>query len=147
MALVEAHDSSVVSHSYDAFSQLTSASENFGSGTTWTNPYRHDGRYDVRYDGETSLYWMSARAYDPALGRFLSRDPHHLYDQPTGYAATNLSAFANSIIAFSASTAFGSGGVCTGTGAGWLAICASSCTTWAFAAPNCCSSARMSCPT
>ena len=29
----------------------------------------------VRYDSETSLYWMCVRAYDPTLGRFLSRDP------------------------------------------------------------------------
>ena len=75
VALVEAQDSSVVSHRYDAFGQLTSASENFGSGTTWTNPYRYDGRDGVRYDGETGLYWMSVRVYDPALGRFLSRGP------------------------------------------------------------------------
>jgi RHS repeat-associated protein len=29
----------------------------------------------MRYDGENALYWMSVRAFDPALGRFLSRDP------------------------------------------------------------------------
>jgi RHS repeat-associated protein len=66
---------SVASYSYDAFGQLTSASENVGGTTTWTNPYRYDGRDGVRYDGETGLYWMSVRAYDPALERFLSRDP------------------------------------------------------------------------
>ena len=52
---------------YDAFGQLTAASENFGGTTTWTNPYRYDGRDGVRYDGEMGLYWMSVRAYDPTL--------------------------------------------------------------------------------
>lgn len=75
VALVDAQGNSVASYSYDAFGQLTAFSENFGGTTTWTNPYRYDGRDGVRYDGETGLYWMSVRAYDPALGRFLSRDP------------------------------------------------------------------------
>ncbi|HEY1386954.1 MAG TPA: RHS repeat-associated core domain-containing protein [Ktedonobacterales bacterium] len=64
-----------IGYSNDAFGQLTTASENFGGTTTWANPYRYDRKDGVRYDGETSLYWMSVRAYDPALGRFLSRDP------------------------------------------------------------------------
>lgn len=34
----------VASYSYDAFGQLTAASENFGGTTTWTNPYRYDGQ-------------------------------------------------------------------------------------------------------
>lgn len=67
---MDASGNSVASYSYDAFGQLTSFSESFGSGVTWTNPYRYDGRDGVRYDGETGLYWMSVRAYDPALGRF-----------------------------------------------------------------------------
>ncbi len=75
VALVDASGNGVASYNYDAFGALTSFSENFGGTTTWTNPYRYDGRDGVRYDGETELYWMSVRAYDPALGRFLSRDP------------------------------------------------------------------------
>jgi RHS repeat-associated protein len=48
----------------------------------------------VRYDGETGLYWMSVRAYDPALGRFLNRDPLgraplFFGDQPYVYAGNN----------------------------------------------------------
>jgi hypothetical protein len=34
----------------------------------WRNPYLYDGEDGVRYDGETALYWMSVRAYDPAAG-------------------------------------------------------------------------------
>jgi RHS repeat-associated protein len=94
VALVDASGNTVASYSYDAFGQLTSASENFGSGTTWTNPYRYDGKDGVRYDGETGLYWMSVRAYDPALGRFLRRDPLgraplFFSDQPYVYAGNN----------------------------------------------------------
>jgi RHS repeat-associated protein len=74
VALVDATGNPVASYAYDAFGQLTSASESFGR-KTWTNLYRYGDRDGVRYDGETGLYWMSVRAYDPALGRFLSRDP------------------------------------------------------------------------
>jgi RHS repeat-associated protein len=94
VALVDATGASVASYAYDAFGQITSASENFGGTTTWTNPYRYDGRDGVRYDGETGLYWMSVRAYDPALGRFLSRDPLgrvplFFADQPYVYGGNN----------------------------------------------------------
>jgi RHS repeat-associated protein len=49
----------------------------------------------VRYDGETGLYRMSVRAYDPTLGRFISRDPlgraplMGWTDQPYAYAGNN----------------------------------------------------------
>ena len=94
VALVDASGASVASYSYDAFGQLSAASENFGGTTTWTNPYRYDGRDGVRYDGETGLSWMSVRAYDPALGRFLSRDPLgrvplFFADQPYVYGGNN----------------------------------------------------------
>lgn len=90
VALVDAQGNTAASYSYDVFGQLTSANENFGSGTTWTNPYRYDGHDGVRYDGETGLYWMSVRAYDPVLGRFLSRgplgrDPLYFADEPYVY--------------------------------------------------------------
>jgi RHS repeat-associated protein len=94
VALVDAQGNTAASYSYDAFGQVTAFSENFGGNTTWTNPYRYDGRDGVRYDGETGLYWMSVRAYDPALGRFLSRDPLgrvplFFSDQPYTYAGNN----------------------------------------------------------
>jgi RHS repeat-associated protein len=94
VALVDASGNTVASYAYDAFGQLTAASENFGSGTTWTNSYRYDGRDGVRYDGETGFYWMSVRAYDPTLGRFLSRDPLgrvplFFADQPYVYGGNN----------------------------------------------------------
>jgi RHS repeat-associated protein len=37
-----------------------------------TAAYRYTGR---RFDAETGLYFYRARAYSPALGRFLQTDP------------------------------------------------------------------------
>ncbi len=81
------------SYSYDAFGNLTSSSETLANG--WSNPYRYDGAQGVRYDTETGLYWMSVRAYDPTLGRFISHDPlgrlaaMGLDTQPYVYAGNN----------------------------------------------------------
>jgi RHS repeat-associated protein len=83
----------VASYAYDAFGALVSSSESFPNG--WSNPFRYDGAQGVRYDAETGLYWMSVRAYDPTLGRFLSRDPlgrlaaMGLDMQPYAYAGNN----------------------------------------------------------
>jgi len=90
----------------------------------------------------------SVLAHDPDLGRVHSRNPLDrvplfFADQPYVYAATSVSAFANSTSAASACGAFGPGGVCTGTGADVFLICASSCATCAFATASCCSSAQM----
>lgn len=38
VALVDEQGNVAESYAYDAFGQLTSFSETFGSGTTWTNP-------------------------------------------------------------------------------------------------------------
>ena len=58
--LVDASGNVVASYSYDTWGNLTSASENFGSGVTWTNPYRYDGRDGVRYDVTQGLYEATA---------------------------------------------------------------------------------------
>ncbi len=73
VALVDTSGNVVASYAYDAFGSLISSSESFQSG--WSNPFRYDGAEGVRYDPETNLYWMSVRAYDPMLGRFISHDP------------------------------------------------------------------------
>jgi RHS repeat-associated protein len=73
VALTDSSGNVVASYTYDAFGALTSSSETFPNG--WSTPFRYDGAQGVRYDLETGLYWMSVRAYDPALGRFLSHDP------------------------------------------------------------------------
>jgi RHS repeat-associated protein len=93
VALTDSSGNVVASYSYDAFGALTSSSETFPNG--WSNPFRYDGAQGVRYDAETGLYWMTVRAYDPALGRFLSHDPLGrlaalgLDTQPYVYAGNN----------------------------------------------------------
>ncbi len=56
----------VGSYDYDAFGNLRG-----GTGTAATN-YRFSGE---QLDPESSFYFLRARYYDPALGRFISRDP------------------------------------------------------------------------
>jgi RHS repeat-associated protein len=76
VALVDTNGSVKASYSYDEFGVLKTSSETFPNNTyNWTNPYRYDGAERVRYDSETGLYWMSVRAYDPTLGRFITHDP------------------------------------------------------------------------
>ena len=92
VALTDASGNVIASYSYDPFGVLLSSSENFPNG--WSNPLRYDGRDKVLYDSETGLYWMTVRAYDPTLGRFLSRDPLgkaplFFPDQPYAYAGNN----------------------------------------------------------
>ena len=56
------------SYTYDVFGALRS-----NTGTT-ANDFRFTGEQDDR-NANRGLYYLRARAYDPALGRFLSRDP------------------------------------------------------------------------
>ena len=83
-----------MSYACGVWGNLTSASENIPNANGWTNPYRYDGRDGARYDVETGLYWLTTRAYDPTLGRFLQRDPLgraplFFADQPYAYAGNN----------------------------------------------------------
>lgn len=91
VALVDASGNTVAAYSYDVFGGVT-ATESLPNG--WSNPYRYDGLNRTRYDTETSLYWMSVRAYDPTSGRFISRDPLNRVplawqNQPYVYGANN----------------------------------------------------------
>ncbi len=92
--LTDVHGAVVASYSYDTWGALTSVSETIPNANGWVNPYRYDGRDGVRSDAATSLDWMRVRAYDPTLGRFLSRDPLgrvplFLSDNPYVYAGNN----------------------------------------------------------
>ncbi|MBI4456762.1 MAG: RHS repeat protein [Acidobacteria bacterium] len=57
------------SYAYNAYGQVTGA-----TGTS-DNPFTYIGRFGVMREPSTSLYYMRARWYDSATGRFLSRDP------------------------------------------------------------------------
>ncbi|MCL1810295.1 MAG: hypothetical protein FWG42_11110, partial [Clostridiales bacterium] len=55
--LVSASGSVIASYYYDAFGNILEQSGNF------SNPYRYAG---YEYDGESELYYLKARYYDPA---------------------------------------------------------------------------------
>ena len=55
-------------YSYDVF-----GAPKVTTGTT-ANDFRYTGQQDDR-NANRGLYYLRARAYDPALGRFLQRDP------------------------------------------------------------------------
>jgi len=59
----------VVIHTYryDAFGNQ------LNEGDVNTNPFRFAGEY---YDWETGFIYLRARFYNPAIGRFISEDPH-----------------------------------------------------------------------
>ncbi len=91
--LVDASGIVVASYAYDIWGALISVSESFANG--WSNLSRYDGRDGVRYGAADGLSWMSVRAYDPTLGRFISSDPLgraplFFADQPYAYAGNNL---------------------------------------------------------
>ncbi|HEY7779855.1 MAG TPA: RHS repeat-associated core domain-containing protein [Ktedonobacterales bacterium] len=92
VALTDASGTPVAAYGDDAWGAVTVDTEHFANG--WRNPYFYDGHDGARYDVETGLYWLSVRAYDPTLGRFLSHDPLgraplFFADQPYAYAGNH----------------------------------------------------------
>ncbi len=59
----------VVRYRYDPWGNLLATG---GSNPGLENPFRFTGR---EWDAESGLYYYRLRYYDPALGRFISRDP------------------------------------------------------------------------
>jgi len=59
------------SYLYDSFGNILT------SGTT-TNPFQHVGEVGYYYNADVKWSYLRARYYDPANGRFLSRDPQYL---------------------------------------------------------------------
>ena len=75
----------VVLYQYDAYGNTVSTTDTsgvtvLGQGLAAFNPFQYRGYY--RLPG-TSLYQLGARVYNPAWGRFLSRDP-------SGYSAGDI---------------------------------------------------------
>ena len=68
IALTDANGSVVAKYVYDAWGNILKQDGYFAQA----NPYRYAG---YRYDQETNLYYLTARDYDPSIGRFISIDP------------------------------------------------------------------------
>ena len=90
----------VATYDYDAFGN------HIGSTGSVVNPYRYAG---YRWDEETGLYYLNARYYLPSVGRFISRDAFHGFeDDPASlnqynYAHSNPVMFVDPSGYFSAS--------------------------------------------
>ncbi|MCX8074052.1 MAG: hypothetical protein N2749_00495, partial [Clostridia bacterium] len=86
MALTDESGNVVAEYNYDAYGNIVSQSGSMASA----NPLRYSG---YRYDEATGLYYLMARYYDANVGRFITRDTFHGFeDEPRSlnqYAYTN----------------------------------------------------------
>ena len=57
------------SYAYSPYGELLSSTGNID------NPFSWQGQFGVMQEGDSGLYYLRARYYDSARGRFLSRDP------------------------------------------------------------------------
>ena len=78
----------VEKYTYDVYGVVTIKDRNgvVLSQSKIRNPYLFQGR---RLDEETGLYYFRNRYYDPAHGRFISRDPEGFIDGPNLYSFVN----------------------------------------------------------
>ena len=67
VGLTDGAGTPVVSYRYDPWGNIIA-----NSNPSFVNPFRFSGR---EYDDESGFYFFRARYYDPAAGRFISRDP------------------------------------------------------------------------
>jgi RHS repeat-associated protein len=72
--LTDANGNVVAEYEYDAWGNITSSTGTMKD----VNPYRYAG---YRYDGITGLYYLMARYYDPSVGRFITRDTFHGFEE------------------------------------------------------------------
>ncbi|MCM3005799.1 DNRLRE domain-containing protein [Priestia koreensis] len=70
IALTDEKGDVVASYTYDSWGNILSQSGELAD----VNPYRYAG---YRYDNETGLYYLTARYYNSDLGRFISKDTFH----------------------------------------------------------------------
>ena len=82
----------VATYSYDPWGTPTGIYDASGNAISQTayhvaayNPFRYRG---YRYDGDTRLYYLQSRYYDPAVGRFINADGYVSTGQ--GYLGCNM---------------------------------------------------------
>ncbi|HVI39294.1 MAG TPA: RHS repeat-associated core domain-containing protein [Anaerovoracaceae bacterium] len=72
-ALTDASGNTAAQYTYDAWGNILTQSGTIASA----NPLRYSG---YMYDGSTGLYYLMARYYDPGVGRFITRDAFHGFE-------------------------------------------------------------------
>ncbi len=72
-AMTDASGNTVAQYQYDAWGNIITQSGTMAS----VNPYRYSG---YRYDEATGLYYLMARYYDASVGRFITRDTFHGFE-------------------------------------------------------------------
>lgn len=70
LGLIDSSGTIVATYEYDAWGNIIGQLGTMASA----NPHRYAG---YRYDEVTGLYYLMARYYDAAIGRFITRDPFH----------------------------------------------------------------------
>jgi RHS repeat-associated protein len=68
IAMTDSSGNMVNKYAYDEFGNLLNSIEAI------SNPFLYVGQYGVM-DDDSGLFYMRARYYDPAVGRFISKDP------------------------------------------------------------------------
>ena len=89
----------VATYSYDPWGTPTGIYDASGNAISQTaynvaayNPFRYRG---YRYDGDTRLYYLQSRYYDPAIGRFINADsPNFVLTNPYSNGITDKNYFA-----------------------------------------------------
>ena len=71
IALSDSTGTLVAQYTYDPWGTLTTT-----TNPSIPNPYLYCGAYGVRWDSDLGLYLMGARWYNPATGRFLTKDSY-----------------------------------------------------------------------
>ena len=78
----------LVSYTYDAWGSFSRTYHNGGSSTVaGNNPFLYRGYY---YDKDLQLYYLNARYYDPAIGRFINADDTAMLGANGDFASLNL---------------------------------------------------------
>lgn len=100
IALFDTNGTAVATYTYDAWGNCevcpTAVIDNnreseYNKTVANLNPIRYRSYY---FDTETGFYWLQARFYDPATGRFVSQD-EYCYLDPDSVNGINLFAYCN----------------------------------------------------